>query len=134
MTESIAETLNEIFEETYLLLDDILENPIYCHDDFDDFKEAMINFMDNVRTRDAWVKDDDEEDDDESYFEAGYHDSTAVFYPFKNDELIEKSTVLEETMNWINLLEAIVHTVKEKNYKENALNINKKISLILENL
>jgi len=129
MTETKSKLLNNIFVEIYLLMENILQTTVYY--DFIEFE--VENFTNNIRTTDPYELDED--DDFESYFEAGYHDSTIVFYPFNNDEDIhDKTFVLQETNPWSNLLLSIVDEISEKQYKNQALDINIRLTNLINTL
>jgi hypothetical protein len=129
MTENKSKLLNNIFEEIYLLMETILENPNY----YGCIEFEVVNFTDNIRTTDP--DELDEDSDFESYFEAGYHGSTIVFYPFnQHEDLPNKTVVLEETETWSNLLLSIVDEISEKQYKNKALDINIRLTNLINTL
>jgi hypothetical protein len=130
MTETNCTLFNGIFEEIYTLMEDILDNPKYC--DCVDFRYAMVNFTDNIRTEDPFEVEDEE---DETYFEAGYRDSTVVFYPFNhNEDLPDKTVVFEETETWRDFLQHIVDDIKEKKYVSKALDISLRLANLINTL
>jgi hypothetical protein len=124
-----SKLLNEIFEEIYVLMENILQNSDY----YDFIAFEVENFTNNIRTEDPDELDEDA--DFESYFEAGYHGSTIVFYPFNHaEDLPSKTFVLEETEDWSSLLLIISHEIPEKKYKKEALDINTKLTNLINTL
>lgn len=82
MTEMIGQQFNYLFERIYSLMEQVMteqdehEIPEVIH--------AVSEFMRHVKTTSAFEVEDAPSD---TYFEAGYHDSIAVFYPFEHNQL-----------------------------------------------
>lgn len=82
MTEIIGKQFNYLFQRIYSLMEQVMteqdehEIPEVIH--------AVSEFMRHVKTTSAFEVEDASSD---TYFEAGYHDSIAVFYPFEHKQL-----------------------------------------------
>jgi len=98
--EMTSKLLNKVFEQTYILMESILDNPEHCdmtaNGEYNNFMRAIEFFTANIRVEDTWTMNEDEEDDN-NYFETGYHDSSVVFYPFSENQEHEKDDIIYET-------------------------------------
>lgn len=135
-----AKSLNQVFEQTYMLMDSIMENPKHCDrtasGKYKNFARAIDYFTSNIRVEDSWSRgeEDEEDDDDNNYFEAGYHESSAVFYPFSENETPEKDDVIHETRKWLELLESILVDIEDNSIACQAVEIKNRLLSMIKNL
>jgi hypothetical protein len=137
MSEMNAKSLNQVFEQTYMLMDSIMENPEHCDrtasGKYRNFARAIDYFTSNIRVEDAWSRND-EGHDDNNYFEAGYHESSAIFYPFSENETPEKDDVIHETRKWLELLESILVDIEDNDIACQAAEIKNRLLNMIKNL
>jgi len=128
--------LNEFFEETYLLMESIMEDPELCdktvNGDYNNFKRHMEKFTSDVETKDAWIKDEHKnEESNKKYFETGYHDDTAVLYPFKEDQELKIQEIIKITDKWRMFLYSIIEDVEDDDFVIEATNLKYKLTKLI---
>lgn len=115
MTQTYGKQINNLFEKIYHLFEDAIMIPEYLNLDNHNIQNTIIEFMDDTRIEGEWdMTDEDRQGFGTVYFEAGYHDSNAVYYPFKDTNDIDKIKLNELFDTWENALECIIDECKEE--------------------
>ena len=108
MSATIGKQINNIFEQVYNLFEESII-PKYLNIENQIIQNTIYDFMNSVKIESEWdMTDEDREGLNKVYFESGYHDSDAVYYPFEdtNDIGIFKFNTLSS--DWELALECII--------------------------
>jgi len=110
-TPTIGKQLNKLFEEVYLLIEDVTKTLDYKNENTKYIENEIYKFMDTVKIECEWDMDDDEREFiGDLYFEAGHNGVDAVYYPFDNNQTDIKNilfTVNELLEIWDDCLECV---------------------------
>ena len=110
--------LNALFERLYRLNEELVRMLESYNND--NLNQCVMSFMKHVRTEDAWTKSETQD----PYFEAGYHDSIRVFYPFKDEQTsFDKNELKQNQKLWKTFLQSVANCSIDKNMKSKALEI-----------
>lgn len=136
---SSIKKLNQLFEKTYLLMEEIMENPEHtdniANGDYEHLPQAIEFFTSEIRVEDDWARDDEDGDNEDAYFVAGYHESCRVFYPFSETDKPDADEVEYQANKWLNLLESVILDLEdEEEFQEEATNIKTELSTLILNI
>ncbi len=145
--EKSSKLLNVIFEDIYMLMDAILDNPKHLDNTsnkkYSYFSSAIETFTSNIKTKELWIDEDDYDKNDEDYedkdenednkyknrpyFESGYHETTGVYYPFDNNEELEKNDIINKTHSWTLLLDSIFLDIDDDEFISQAKELKERL-------
>ena len=125
---TIGKEINKFFEQVYHLFEDSIMIPEYLNLDDQYIQDTIIKFMDSCKIEGEWdMTDEDREGFGTVYFEAGYHDSNAVYYPFEDTNDINKFAFNELSDVWESALECIVEKCDNEEQVNEAENLLKQL-------
>lgn len=132
---TIGKEINKFFEQVYHLFEDSIMIPEYLNLDDQYIQDTIIKFMDSCKIEGEWdMTDEDREGFGTVYFEAGYHDSNAVYYPFEDTNEINKFAFNELSGVWESALECIVEKCDNDEQVNEAENLLKQLDDITNRL
>lgn len=135
MSQTYGKQINKIFEKIYHLFEDSIMIPDYLNLDNYNIKSTIIEFMDNAVIESEWnMTDEDRQGFGTVYFEAGYHDSDAVYYPFEDKNDIDKIKFNKLCDTWENALECIIDECKEEENVQAAEELLQQLKAIYDNV
>ena len=109
--------------------------PEYLNLDDQYIQDTIIKFMDSCKIEGEWdMTDEDRVGFGIVYFEAGYHDSNAVYYPFEDTNDINKFEFNELSDVWESALECIVEKCDNEEQVNEAENLLKQLDDITNKL
>lgn len=130
MSVTTGKQLNNLFEKIYVLFENTIISSTYLTSD-QYVQNTIIEFMDLVEIKSEWELDDAEREGfGKIYFESGYHDSNAVYYPFEdtNDIGIFKYSTLSDV--WESALECIIEYCDEEEHIDTAKDLMRQLNEI----
>lgn len=132
---TIGKEINKFFEQVYHLFEDSIMIPEYLNLDDQYIQDTIIKFMDSCKIEGEWdMTDEDRVGFGIVYFEAGYHDSNAVYYPFEDTNDINKFEFNELSDVWESALECIVEKCDNEEQVNEAENLLKQLDDITNKL
>lgn len=135
----VLSELNNIFEDVYHLKEALCGYKLpdyYSYGEAEIIKEqideAIELFSLDVMTGDSWGMSEEDKKEN-TYFEAGYHYSDAVYYPFKRNSPIDYHYVSTVVRPWFGILDTAAEYMTPKK-SEAARQLSEKLMRIINQI